>query len=357
MAQGVPHRNGVLLVNLGTPNAPTPQAVRRYLNEFLSDPRVIDIPAPFRWLLLNLVILPTRPRRSAAAYAKIWTSEGSPLLVYGNALAGALGRFLGEEFRVQLAMRYGKPSIPDGLRSLFQAGSDRIAIVPLYPQYASSSTGSSLAMVYSALAKEWNVPSIRVAPPFFGTDGFLNAWTAVSRPFLNSFAPDYVLFSFHGLPERQIRKSDRSKNHCLSHPDCCQQVVSRLEAGDSHPVAGVCYRAQCFFTASALARRLGRYNKKHSVSFQSRLGRTKWIEPYTDMVVPQLARQGVKRLAVFCPSFVADCLETLEEIGIRARDDFKKAGGEELGLVPSLNSHPTWTAEVARMVTSLSLSG
>jgi len=334
-------RQGLLLVNLGTPDAPQTRAVRRYLREFLSDPRVLDIPALARWALLELAILPTRPARSAAAYRKIWTAEGSPLLVHGRALAARLEPALGAGWVVQLAMRYGNPSLASAMEKLAASGVRTITVLPLYPQYASSSTGSTLERVYALAGKAWNVASLRAVPPFFDSPGFLEAWADVARPALAQARADHVLFSFHGLPERHVRKSDVSGRHCLQSPGCCDVQV---------PENRWCYRAQCFSTARALSARLGLAPAETTVSFQSRLGRTPWLKPYTDLLLPELAQKGVRRLAVVCPAFVADCLETLEEIGIRAREDFLRAGGEALTLVPSLNAHPAWVRAVVQLV-------
>ena len=331
---------GVLLVNLGTPDAPQAAEVRRYLREFLSDPRVLDISALGRWLLLNLIILPTRPAKSAAAYRKIWGADGSPLLSHSRALCEQVRAAL-PELQVELAMRYGNPSIRAGLTALRDRGCDRIVVFPLYPQYAASSTGSTVEAVYREAAGLWNTPYLSVVPPFFDEPGFIAAFAEVGAPVLAEFKPDHVLYSFHGLPERHMHKSDVSGTHCLRSPDCCATIV----AANRH-----CYRAQCYATAAALTARLGLAPGTSSVSFQSRLGRAVWIRPYTDIVLPELARRGVKRVAVFCPAFVADCLETLEEIGIRAEEDFKAAGGEALRLVPSLNAHPAWVRAAAELV-------
>lgn len=334
-------RQGLLLVNLGTPEAPETGAVRRYLREFLSDSRVLDIPAPARWALLELFILPTRPARSAAAYRKVWTDEGSPLLANSRRLAARLQEGLGREWAVELGMRYGKPSLESALAKLSSTGVRTLTVLPLYPQYASSSTGSTLERVYELTGKAWNVPALRVVPPFFDHPAFLDAWTEVARPALAAARPDHVLFSFHGLPERHVLKSDTSGRHCLKSAGCCDVSV---------PENRWCYRAQCFRTARALAGRLGLPAEQTTVAFQSRLGRTPWLKPYTDLLLPELAAKGVRRLAVLCPAFVADCLETLEEIGIRARADFLRAGGEALTLVPSLNAHPAWVRGLVRMV-------
>lgn len=333
---------GVLLVNLGTPDAPTTTDVRRYLREFLSDPRVLDIPGPARAALLNLVILPTRPAKSAEAYAKIWTAEGSPLLVHGRALEAKVAERLGS-CEVELAMRYGQPSIERALTSLRDKGCDELVVLPLYPQYAASSTGSTLEAVYGQAGKLWNTPFLRVVAPFYDDDGFLDAFAAVARPVLEDLRADHVLFSYHGLPERHMEKSDESGKHCLSDPDytCCETLVAANRN---------CYRAQCVATTRGLRQRLELDAENSTMTFQSRLGRTPWIRPYTDVVLPELAASGTKRLAVLCPAFVADCLETLEEIGIRANEDFRAAGGEELRLVPSLNSSPGWVDAVVRIL-------
>ena len=335
---------GVLLINLGTPDAPETGAVRRYLREFLSDPRVLDIPPVGRAALLYGVILPFRPQKSAEAYRKIWMPEGSPLLVYGNALRDRLQDALGPGWVVELGMRYQSPSLGSAIEKLRARGVRELTVVPLYPQYASSSTGSSLERVYRLVGEAWNVEALRVLPPFYDRPAFLDAFADVGRPVLAEARPDHVLFSFHGLPERQVKKSDPTGAHCLARADCCDAQV---------PANRWCYRMQCFFTARGLAQRLGLEAGKWTVTFQSRLGRTPWVKPYTDVVIPELARAGAKRLAVFCPAFVADCLETLEEIGIRGRDQFLSCGGEALTLVPCLNAHPSWVRGLTQMLREL----
>ncbi|MGZ6164001.1 MAG: ferrochelatase, partial [Myxococcaceae bacterium] len=304
-----PAPQGVLLINLGTPDAPETGPVRRYLREFLSDPRVLDISPVGRAALLYGVVLPFRPAKSAEAYRKIWMKEGSPLLVHGQALAQRLQDALGPGWAVELGMRYGNPPLRSAIERLRARGIRELTVVPLYPQYASSSTGSSLELVYRLVGEAWNVETLRVLPPFYDRPAFLDAFADVARPVLAEARPDHVLFSFHGLPERQVKKSDLTGAHCLARADCCDVQV---------PANRWCYRMQCFFTARAVAQRLALDPARWTVTFQSRLGRTPWIKPYTDLVIPELARGGAKRLAVFCPAFVADCLETLEEIGIRA---------------------------------------
>lgn len=332
---------GVLVTNLGSPAAPTPAAVRRYLRQFLCDPRVIDIPAAARAALVHLVIVPFRAPRSAEAYAQIWTEQGSPLLVHGRALRTALAREL-PDCVVELGMRYGEPALEGALERLRAAGCDRIVVFPLYPQYASSSTGSTLEAVYRAAARLWDTPFLSVVPPFFDDPGFLAAWGALARSALDALRPDHVVLSFHGLPERQVRKSDASGGaHCLRSSSCCEALVHANRN---------CYRAQCFATARGLIAALGLSPATTTVSFQSRLGRTPWIRPYTDEVLAELAARGTRRVALLCPAFVADCLETLEEIGMRAARDFTAAGGGELHLLPSLDAHPAWVAAAANLV-------
>jgi protoporphyrin/coproporphyrin ferrochelatase len=322
---------GLLLINLGTPDAPTTPAVRRYLREFLSDPRVIDIHPVGRALLLNLIILPFRPAKSAHAYRSIWDpARGSPLLAYSRDLAAGVAAKLGPAWHVELAMRYGKPSLPAAIDALRAAAVDRIVVLPLYPQYAASSTATSVARVMELVGARWDTVPLDFVPAFHADEGFLAAFSAVARPVLADAQPDHVLMSFHGLPERQIKKSDPTGTHCLE-AGCCDAITTQNAS---------CYRAQSYATARALATRLG--VRDYTVCFQSRLGRTPWITPHTDVLIDELAKQGKKRLAVLCPAFVADCLETLEEIGIRAREQFKAAGGDELVLVPSLNASPGW---------------
>jgi ferrochelatase len=334
-------KKGVLLVNLGTPAAPEPGPVRRYLREFLSDPRVLDIHPVARWLLLNFVILPVRPARSAEAYQKVWSQQGSPLLFHSQALAAAVAERLKGEYEVELAMRYGNPSMPDAVKALRSRGVKEFILLPLYPQEATSSTSSTVARAYEILAAPWDALPVRVVPAFHDHPGFLDAFAQVARPVIAEARADHVLFSYHGLPERHMRKSDPSGSHCLASAGCCDVLTD---------VNRHCYRAQCFATTRGLAERLGLAPGGYTISFQSRLGRTPWIKPYTDLVLPELAKKGVKRLAVMCPAFVADCLETLEEVGLRAREQFVESGGESLTLVPSLNSHPAWVDAVVRLV-------
>jgi len=336
-------RVGVLLINIGTPDAPRPREVRRYLRQFLGDPRVLDIPALPRWLLLNAVILPTRPRRSAEAYAKVWSDAGSPLRIHSESLKSALQQRLGSSYVVELGMRYGHPGLAEGIDALLRQDVARVVLFPLFPQYASSSTGTALEAALELIARRWNVLPTATVGPFYDDPGFIGALAASAGPALREFQPDHVLMSYHGLPERQIRRSDASGAHCLEHASCCDRVV----VANRH-----CYRAQAFATSRALAAALTLPSDRWSVAFQSRLGRTPWIRPYTDVRIPELAAQGVRRLAVLCPSFVADCLETVEEIGMRARDQWHELGGEAFLCVPCINADAAWVEAAEALVRS-----
>jgi ferrochelatase len=340
-------RVGLLLVNLGTPDAPRPREVRRYLREFLSDPRVLDVSALRRLLLLELVILPRRTRASAAAYRKIWTAEGSPLLVHGRALAAKLQARLGDGVRVELAMRYGQPSIESALDRLEAAGASRIVLFPLYAHYSAAATGSSIERVYRLAGARWNTPYVHVVPPFYDHPAYLDARAASVRPFLAERTPERVFMSFHGLPERHLRRGDRGGDggpRCLARADCCAEI---------HAVNRDCYRAQCFAAAHALARRLAIDEGRVIVCFQSRLGRTPWLRPYTDEALAAEARRGA-RDALVVPSFVADCLETLEELALRGVETWRAHGGESLRIVPALNADDRFVEAVITIATERS---
>ncbi len=331
---------GILVVNLGTPEAPTPSAVRRYLRQFLGDSRVLQMPALLRYLLLNLLILPLRSRRSAQAYQKIWTAEGSPIQVHGRALVAGLRQEFGSGFRVELAMRYGEPSIACGLKALAAADCRQIIVLPLFPQYATSTWGSAVAEVYEQAAHFQRVLPVHVVPPFFNHPQFISAFADVVRPTLDTFQPDHVLISFHGLPESHIRAAD-ANGVCAMHDGCCLQVGVNNR---------FCYRAQCLATARCLADSLQLRTGNWRTSFQSRLGRQPWLRPYTDQVLSELATSGAKRVAVLCPSFVADNLETIEEIAIEGREHFRKFGGSDLICLPSLNADAAWVAAVKTII-------
>jgi ferrochelatase len=332
--------NGVLLVNLGSPRSPEEGDVRSFLAEFLGDPEVIDLPPPLRFLLLRLLILPFRPRRSAAAYRMIWTAEGSPLIRHSLSLAARLAERLGSAWRVEYAMRYGEPAIVPALERL--RGVSRLVVVPLYPQYATSTTRSTQTAVTAAWTAVGDLPAPEFRGAFYADAGFQAALAEATSPGVAAFRPDHVLMSFHGLPASHIRKLDRTGAHCLVRPDCCDATSE---------VNRDCYRAQCAATGRLLARSLGLAADRFSLSFQSRLS-DRWIRPHTDRVLPELHARGVRRLAVVCPSFVADCLETLEEIGIRARAQWRALGGEALHLAPCVNDHPRFVEALAGIVAS-----
>ncbi|HUO46958.1 MAG TPA: ferrochelatase [Acidimicrobiia bacterium] len=332
---------GVLLLQLGTPDSTSTSDVRRYLREFLSDPRVIDIPGPARWLLLNAVILPFRPRKSAEAYEKVWTEAGSPLLIHTADLRDRLADELGPGYRVAFGMRYRLPPISDALVELAEAGCERIVIVPLFPQYASASTGSAVEAALDLIGRATNVLSISTVGAFYDDGGYLRSVATVARPALEQFAPDHVLFSYHGLPETQIRRSESKPGWCLADPSCCASITAANR---------FCYRAQAHATTRGAVAELGLSEGSYSTSFQSRLKGQKWIEPYTDFELPRLYQSGVRRLAVLTPSFVADCLETIEEIGIRGRKQWEDLGGEDFLLVPCVNTDPTWVTAAADLI-------
>lgn len=332
---------GVLLLQLGTPDSTDVSDVRSYLREFLSDPRVLDVPAPVRAFLLNAVILPFRPRRSAEAYEKVWTDEGSPLTIHTAALRDKVQERLGDGYRVEFGMRYKNPSIESALKSLIAAGAERLVVLPMFPQYASASGGSAVAKTLEIAAEQWNVPDLTTIGAFYDDPGYIRSVASIARPQLEAFRPDHVIFSYHGLPEKQVKKSDTTGAWCLQVDDCC----ATINDANRH-----CYRAQAYATTRSLAADLGLDEASHSTTFQSRLAGQKWIEPYTDKVLPKLYREGVRRLAILTPSFTADCLETIEEIGIRGRAQWEQLGGEDLLLVPCVNASDPWADAVADMV-------
>ncbi len=334
------NRIGVLLINLGTPDAPTPEAVGPYLREFLMDGFVIDVPRPLRWFLVNVMIVPRRKIQSAKAYQKVQLPEGSPLLVYTRELAEKVAEVLAKDERyvVEYAMRYGNPSIASVLSRLYSQDPSRIIVLPLYPQYAESSFETAVVETKRVALELGCADRLSFFQPFYDRPAFIAACARRVAEARATQPPDHLVFSFHSLPERHLKRLDAAQQHCLVKPDCCSQVSA---------VNHKCYRAQCFFTAREIAAQLGLKDDDYTVSFQSRLGRAKWIGPTTEVVLRNLARRGFKRVSVFCPSFVADCLETLEEMGIRGRQTFIAAGGQDLHLIPSLNADPFWVATVA----------
>ena len=329
---------GVLLVNLGSPDSPSVPDVRRYLREFLMDGRVLDLNWLGRFCLVNFAILPFRPKQSAEAYHKVWQPEGSPLIFISRHVQEALSRRL--KLPIELAMRYQNPSIPDAVRRLAEQKVDEVLVIPLFPHYAMSSYETAVERVKEVAAQL--VPGMRLQfqPPFFDHPDYIRALVASAQPALKRDY-DHLLFSYHGLPERHLRKSDPTGCHCLASPDCCQK---------ESPAHATCYRAQAFKTVAAFVKLANVPADKYSISFQSRLGRDPWLKPYTDYELPRLAAEGKRRLVIMCPAFVSDCLETIEEIGLRGRETFLQAGGKEFTLVPCLNEHPLWLDALAGMI-------
>ena len=332
-------RRVLILGQLGSPANPTPKDIKAYLKEFLGDARVIDLPPLPKSMLLHGVILPRRPKRIAPKYQEIWMEGGSPLVVHSKALAAELQSLLGPEIRVELAMRYGQPSLQELLRRLQQEQLEEIMLLPLFPQQASATTGSMIQQLMEEMA-HWRVfPKLTILPEFYSHPGFIQAWVERGRSYVEK-GFDKVLFSFHGLPMSQIHRAD-PKQHCLGRGACCEPLVRE----NCH-----CYRAQCLETARLIAKGLGIDGQDYEVTFQSRMGRAEWIGPATDRRIVDLAQSGIKKLLVFSPAFVADCLETLEELAIGEQNRFIDHGGEELVMVPSLNGDPKFAQALAEMV-------
>ncbi|MGQ0829632.1 MAG: ferrochelatase [Bacteroidota bacterium] len=333
-------KTGVLLINLGTPDSPSTKDVRRYLTQFLNDPRVIDIHPVGRFLLVNGIIVPFRASKSAKLYQHIWPKEGSPLLINTTKMKVLLQKELGDSFVVELGMRYQNPSIESALNKLREQQVEQIIIIPLYPQYASSSTGSSVEEAMRII-KKWEVtPGVKIISKFYDDARFIDACVEVAKKYTLS-EYDYFIFSYHGLPERHIMKGSAhyGKNTCKL-GNCCD-VISRNNQ--------YCYRANCFETTRQLVKRLNIPEGKYETTFQSRLN-DKWIKPYSDKVVEAKAKEGKKKILVFSPAFVADCLETIYEIGTEYNEIFTKHGGEKIQLVESLNDHPKWIEALKNMV-------
>ncbi|MDH2241547.1 ferrochelatase [Pseudomonas sp. GD03909] len=328
----------LLLVNLGSPASTEVADVRRYLNQFLMDPYVIDLPWPLRRLLVSLILI-KRPEQSAHAYASIWWPEGSPLVVLSRRLQEAVKPHW-TQGPVELAMRYGEPSIETTLTRLAGQGINQVTLAPLYPQFADSTTTTVIEEARRVIRERGLSLQLSILQPFYDQPEYLEALAASARPHLEQDF-DHLLLSFHGLPERHLHKVDPTGSHCLKSDDCCQRAEGAVLAS--------CYRAQCMRTAAGFAAKAGLRDDQWSVSFQSRLGRAKWIEPYTEARLDELAERGVKKLLVMCPAFVADCIETLEEIGDRGGEQFVEAGGEELVLVPCLNTHEDWVQALVKL--------
>ena len=331
-------KTGVLLVNLGTPDSPSVSDVRSYLSQFLNDPRVIDIPWLLRKILVNGIIVPFRAPKSAKVYKELWTEKGSPLLFHSNNVKNLLQKELAGEYEVFLAMRYKNPSIPQVLEEMRWKNFDKIIVVPMFPQYASASTGSALEEVMRELCKWWVIPEIRMISQYYNHPLYIDAFVERGKQY-NLSEYDHILFSYHGLPERQVDKvykDDLCKDH-----DCEHEITEENK---------LCYKATCYATTRLLVEKLNIPQEKYTVCFQSRLDK-KWLEPFSDKVVEECAKKGMKKILVFSPAFTADCLETTIEIGEEYQELFEEHGGEKVQLVESLNSHPLWIQCLKALVT------
>ena len=332
-------RKGVILLNLGSPDSTEVSDVRNYLREFLMDGRVLDAPKAIRWFLVNCLILPTRPRESAEAYKEIWQKDGSPLIITSRRQQAALAAKL--EIPVELGMRYGNPSTPDALARLIEQGVDDLFIIPMYPHYAMSSYETAVVALMDAVRKQKPELKTTLLPPFYQEPDYIEALIDCARPALADDAYDMLVFSFHGIPQRHLVKGDPSHAHCLQTHDCCNTC---------HPAHATCYRHQCAMTVEKFVEAAKIPKEKYMITFQSRLGREPWLQPYTDKTLEELAAKGYKRVKVICPAFTADCLETLEEIAMQGRESFIEAGGGDLEQIPCLNESPRFIDFLANKV-------
>lgn len=323
-------KHAVILLNLGSPDSTAVADVRNYLEEFLLDERVINKSPLVRNLVVRCFILPTRPQKSAEAYAKVWTDEGSPLVVTTQKQQALLQEAV--DCHVEIGMRYGNPSTDNAVKNIKHAGITRLLIFPLYPHYAMSSYETAVVRIMEAIAAQAPEIKTTLVQPYFQDPNYIDALVQSAQPYLEDDF-DKLLFSFHGIPESHLRQSDPSHAHCLTTPDCCATC---------HPAHATCYRHQCITTAHLFKAKAGIPDDKFMISFQSRLGREPWLTPYTDKVLEDLPGQGVKRLKVICPAFISDCLETLEEIAQEGKAIFTEAGGESFTQIPCLNDHPAW---------------
>ena len=333
------YTRAVLLTNLGSPDSTDVADVRKYLNQFLMDPYVIQLPWVLRRLIVSLFVLPSRPKASAHAYKSIWWEEGSPLVVLSQRLLEAVKK--NTDVPVAMAMRYGSPAIETQLLKLAkQEGIEEVLLVPLYPHYADSTIKTTIEEAKSVIARHKLAVKLVVLQPFYQEPAYIDALVASTAPWLNADSGfDHILFSYHGLPELHLTKADPTGNHCLKRNDCCQ-----VES----PAHATCYRFQVLRTTERFVEKAGLKPDQYSVAFQSRLGRAKWLEPSTVDSLKKLAQKGVKNLLVMCPAFVTDCLETLEEIALQGSEEFKQAGGESLTLIPCLNDHEQWVSVISR---------
>jgi ferrochelatase len=336
---------GVLLVNLGSPKSPTPKDVKPYLEEFLMDERVIDVPKWLRTLLVKGIILNTRPKKSAKAYKKIWWDQGSPLIVLSERLQQKVAAKT--SIPIALAMRYGQPSIAAGLAELNQKGVNEVLLIPLYPQHAMATTETIIVLAEEIRLKNYPKMIFSHLPAFYGHPDYVRVLSNSIQEYLQEKSWEHLLFSYHGVPERHIRKSDVTKSHCSIDQQCCNT---------SSKAHTYCYRHQCYETTKQVADYLELRPGTYSTSFQSRLAGDKWLRPYTDKTVEAFAKNGTKNLAVVTPAFISDCLETLEEIGMEAKEDFEDKGGHELHVVPCINDRADWVNVLSRWVDEWAIS-
>jgi len=336
---------GALLINLGSPDSPDPKDVKRYLGEFLMDERVIDLSKALRTFLVKGIILNTRPKKSAKAYKKIWWEEGSPLIVLSKRLRQSVQKKV--TIPVELAMRYGTPSIEEGIKNLVNQGINEIILIPLYPQFAMATTETILVLAEEVRLQNHPQVSFTVLPPFYNHPDYIRVLSESIQENLKGKEWEHLLFSYHGIPERHIRKSDVTKSHCKIDKSCCQT---------SSKAHKYCYRHQCYETTRQVAEYLELKEGTFSTSFQSRLGLDPWLRPYTDQTVAKFAKKGVKKMAIATPAFVSDCLETLEEIGMEAAEDFEEKGGEKLFVIPCINDRPDWVNVMSRWIDEWALA-
>lgn len=332
-------KKGVLLVNLGTPDSPEVADVRKYLDQFLMDERVIDVNAFKRTLLVKGIIVPFRSPKTSKLYKEIWDGNGSPLLYYSKIQANMLQEKLGDDYHVELAMRYQNPSILSALEKMKAGLVESIKVIPMFPQYASASTGSVMQSVMEIISKWPTIPPVSFVSSFHDNDLVIDTFANNALKYQPD-SYDHVLFSFHGLPERQLLKCDHTGHYCLKQDNCCESM------NDTNKF---CYSAQGYDTARLIAAKLNIARENYTVCFQSRLGKEPWVQPYTTDVLKKLAGEGKKRLLVFSPAFVADCLETLYEITVEYHEEFKALGGEHVQLVESLNDDPRFIDALAGM--------
>ena len=330
---------GALLVNLGSPNSTSVKDVKNYLDEFLMDKRVIDTPYLVRAFVVKGIILNTRPKKSAEAYKKIWWKDGSPLIVLSERLTKKVNSTT--DVPVELAMRYGKPSIEIGIQKLANKGVTEILLIPLYPQFAMATTETIVVLAEKIIKKQFPHIKLTHFPAFYNREDYIEALGKNIKNELNKTNPEHLLFSYHGVPERHITKSDVTKSHCKIDGSCCKS---------SSPAHEFCYRHQCLETSKLIAEKLDLEDNNYSISFQSRLGRDPWLQPYTNKTVDDLAKKGIKKLAIVTPAFVADCLETLEEIGMEAKHSFIENGGVEFTTIPCLNDNDDWANTISKWI-------